>query len=393
MKTNYTMLNGIKMDEKEMVEAEVSESERAALKKALRSKLKRPVKKGQHWRRNAAAAAVLLGVGATALGLTFPAYATSVPFVGDIFKLLDRGNTDSGLYDNYKENSTELNLSKTSQDITITLNDAIFDGKTTTFTFSIQSETDLGEEIRIKGFPTIKQSSGATGSQRIIKVDEGRYAGIISVSSVDHNGEDSVKVDWNIDSIVQTDDGTHKEIKGKWNFGLELAATEQTIQLVGQPAEHEEIVLAIEKIIYSPMSFTVYYDYVIKEETAQKWNNLDVELSIVDNLGNVYSGQGNGGRGIKEVSAMKWSMTKTFQQLYPEASELIVTPTLKYYNSTNENAENAGNAGEKATEQSQIEQDSGVKEESRKEDNLQEDSTKEDSQTVVLDEIVIPIEK
>lgn len=348
MKSDYRMLNGIKIDENEMAEAEVSASEREALKQTLRSKLNRQVKKGRQWQRNAAAAAVLLGVGAVALGLTFPAYATNVPFVGDIFKLIDKGKSDSGLYDSYKENSTQLNLSKTSQDVTITLNDAIFDGKTTTFTFSIDSEADLGENIMLRGYPTIKKSSGASGSQKIIKVDEGRYAGIISVSNVDSDGDDSVKVDWNIDSIIRTD-GTHEEMKGNWNFDLELAATEQTIQLVGQSAEHEETALAIEKIIYSPMSFTVYYEYVSTEETAQKGNNVDVELSIVDNLGNVYNGKGNGGRGIKEDSAMKWSMTKTFQQLNPEASELIITPTI-----------------------------------------LKGD---ENNQTVVLDEFVIPIKK
>lgn len=353
MKRDYGMLNGIKIDENEMVEAEVSESERDALKKALRSKVNRQVKKGQHWRRKAAAAAVLLGVGATALGLTFPANATSVPFVGDIFKLFDKGNTDSGLYDNYKENSTELNSSKTSEDITITLNDAIFDGKTTTFTFSIDSETDLGENIMIRGYPMIKKSSGASGSQRIVKVDEGRYVGIIAVSSIDHNGEDSVKVDWSIDSIVRTDDGTLEVIKGKWNFALELAATEQAVQLVGQQAEYDDTVLLIDKIIYSPMSFTVYYEYVISEDTLQKWNAADIELSIADNAGNVYSGKGNGGRSIKEGSSMKWSMTKTFQQLHLEAAELIITPTVHYYS--------------------------------------KEYNAEEDARTIVLDEIVLPI--
>ncbi len=349
MNNDYRMLNGIKIDENEMVEAEVTDIERAALKRTLRSKLNRRGKKGGHWQRNAAAAAVLLGVGAVALGLTFPAYATSVPFVGDIFKLIDKGSSDSGLYDSYKENSTEINISKTSQDVTITLNDAIFDGKTTTITFSIKSETDLGENLTLKGYPTAQKTSGASGSQKIIKVDEGSYVGIITATSFDHNGEDSIKMNWDIDSIVQMDGDSPREMKGTWNFALELASTEQTVQLVGESVGHEETTLAIEKIIYSPMSFTVYYGYDISKEVAQEWNDPDVELRIVDNLGNVYNGQGNGGRGIKENSGMKWSMTKTFQQLQPDASELIVTPTI-------------------------------VK-------------PGEDGQTVVLDEIVIPIKK
>ncbi len=349
MNNDYRMLNGIKIDENEMVEAEVTDIERAALKRTLRSKLNRRGKKGGHWQRNAAAAAVLLGVGAVALGLTFPAYATSVPFVGDIFKLIDKGSSDNGLYDSYKENATELNVSKTSGDVTITVNDAIFDGKTTTITFSINSEADLGENLMLKGLPSIKDSSGTSGSQKIIKVDEGRYVGIITASSVDHNGDDSIKLNWDINSIVQTDGDTPLERKGAWNFALELASTEQSVQLIGQSAVHEDTTLAIEKIIYSPMSFTVYYGYDISKEVAQEWNDPDIELSIVDNLGNVYNGQGNGGRGIKENSGMKWSMTKTFQQLQPDASELIITPTI-------------------------------VK-------------PGEDGQTVVLDEIVIPIKK
>ena len=45
------------------------------------------------------------------------------------------------------------------------------------------------------------------------------------------------------------------------------------------------------------MSFIVYYDQIVSENISNKWDGVDVELEIKDDLGDVYSGEGNGGKG------------------------------------------------------------------------------------------------
>ena len=56
-----------------------------------------------------AAASILVGLSVATLGIGFPTYG-GLPIVGDIFRFLDNGRT--GLYENYKEFSTELNMTR-----------------------------------------------------------------------------------------------------------------------------------------------------------------------------------------------------------------------------------------------------------------------------------------
>ena len=82
----------------------------------LKRKVKRNVKqsictkKNEKLEKGVAAASILVGVSVAMLGIGFPTYAGGLPIVGDIFRFLDNGRT--GLYENYKEFSTELNMTR-----------------------------------------------------------------------------------------------------------------------------------------------------------------------------------------------------------------------------------------------------------------------------------------
>ena len=88
--------------------------------------------------------------------------AGNIPVIGDIFRFLDNGRT--GLYDDYKEYSTEINMTEESKGISVTINDAIYDGKTVSVTYSIESDQDLGNDPIILGILDIKGSKGQAGS-------------------------------------------------------------------------------------------------------------------------------------------------------------------------------------------------------------------------------------
>lgn len=94
-----------------------------------------------------------------------------MPIVGDIFRFLDNGRT--GLYENYKEFSTELNMTRESNGVKVTINDAVFDGRTITITYSIESEKDLGEKPFPFGSPQVMGFDGGGGSSNVTKVGEG----------------------------------------------------------------------------------------------------------------------------------------------------------------------------------------------------------------------------
>ena len=329
MKDIHELLNDIDINEMEFEEIEVDDLEKARVKKALRKSI-RHKKKRKGWKRNAVAAVVLCGLSVATIGLTFPAYAGSIPVIGDIFRFLDNGRT--GLYDDYKEYSTEINMTDDSNGIKVTLNDAIFDGKTISLTYSIESEHDLGDNPILEDSLDIKGVSSQSGSARISKVDDHQYVGIVTASNLDRDQEDVAKVKWEIDRI-KLPDQNFKEINGKWKFALAIEATERKDVVSERSSESKGVKVNIGKISFTPMSFIVYYDQIISQEVRNKWHAADVELEIKDDLGNSYSGEGNGGSG--DGYSFNWS--KTFEKLNEHASKLIITPHITLREHTPEN--------------------------------------------------------
>lgn len=342
MKNIYELLNDINIDEDEFEEMEVSELEKAKVKNTLKKSINKK-RKMKSWKKNVAIASIFVGLSATTLGLTFPAYAKNIPVIEDIFRFFDNGRVEDsikdnvskdeekGLYYNYKQFSNEINLTKESNGIKITLNDAVFDGKTVTLTYSIESEQDLGEHAGTS-LPKIEGMNALGGTDRTTRIDTNKYVGILTVSSLEDKTLDAANIKWNIDSIQNPDNQT--EIKGDWNFDFSLNAVDSTMQLSDRSSEQNGVKVNIEKISVTPMSFIVYYDQIVSEKVRNKWDGVDVELEIKDDLGNVYSGQGNGGQGTDSYN-MRWS--KTFKKLDSNATKLIVTPhiTLRDYNSNN----------------------------------------------------------
>lgn len=146
-----------------------------------------------------AAASILVGLSVATLGIGFPTYAGGLPIVGDIFRFLDNGRT--GLHENYKEFSTELNMTRESNGVKVTINDAVFDGRTVTITYSIESEKDLGEHPSIFGSPQVSMSNGAAGSSKTTKVGDKKYVGMTTTSDLGSKRMDVANVRWNMESI------------------------------------------------------------------------------------------------------------------------------------------------------------------------------------------------
>ncbi|MEI4803893.1 DUF4179 domain-containing protein [Bacillus sp. FJAT-51639] len=318
MKDIYELLNDINIDETEFEEMEATEFEKANMKRTLKQSIHRK-KHTKSWKVKIAAATVIVGLSATTFGLAFPTYAGSLPIIGDIFRFLDNGRT--GLYDRYKEFSTEMNMTKESKGIKVTINDAIFDGKTTTVTYSIESEQDLGDKPNVLGNLDLMDANGMTGSSQISKVGENKYVGLMTTTHHNPNKKDSINVRWNVEGITIPDQ--KKEIKGNWNFAFHLKAIDSNEKSISGSTEKDGVKVNMEKLAITPMSFIVYYNQEVTKEVRKKWDDVDVELEIKDDLGNQYSGEGNGGTG-KDPYNISWS--KTFQKLDKNATKLIITP-------------------------------------------------------------------
>lgn len=328
MKDIYELLNETNIDIDEFEEAEVSQLEKAKVKRALKKSLNMEPKK-KKWKKRMLAAAIITGLSTATLGLTFPTYASNVPIIGDIFKFFDGEN--GGLYTNYKDYSSAVNLSQESNGITVTINDAIFDGKTVTITYSIETEKDLGERPNILETFNIKGASGMTGSDTITKMDETHYVGLMKMSITNHEDFVDAKIKWPARTIINLETG--EQIKGKWDFAFKLNPTESVDQIIGQQMEQAGVKLELEKLSITPMSFVIYYNQEVTDRIKEQWHEVDVQLEIKDDLGNSYVGEGNGGYGINEYD-LNWSAT--YEKLHENATKLIVTPRVTFRSHTPE---------------------------------------------------------
>ncbi|WP_336825372.1 DUF4179 domain-containing protein [Sporosarcina sp. USHLN248] len=321
----YELFNEIEIDEKEFKEVEVTDIDRAKVKKAVKASVYK--KRKMNWKTKAASAVAVCVLSVGMLGAAFPATAGNIPIIGDIFRFVDNGGT----FDNYKEYSSALNLTEESNGIQITINDAIYDGKTVSVTYTMKSEQDLGEQPSLGGFLDIKGTSGIAGSSAITKVGEHEYVGLITASKIDGADMDQAKVNWNIGNITID---SHDYIKGKWKFAFSLDAAEQLVQQVGKNTARNGVEVAIDKLSISPMSFVVYFNQIVSKEVTDKWHRADVDIEIKDDLGNEYPGVHNGGKGDGQNN---FSWSKTFKKLDPNATKLVITPHVSLYEYTSEN--------------------------------------------------------
>lgn len=138
MKDIYEILNDVDIDESEMDVMEVSDIEKAKVKKYLKKSIN---KNGGLKKKSLIAAALccaLIG-SSVAVGIANPAYAADIPIVVDIFRFLDNGRT--GAYDKYRDYADVVGLTQESNGIKITIKEAIFDGRTLTVALSTYNAT------------------------------------------------------------------------------------------------------------------------------------------------------------------------------------------------------------------------------------------------------------
>lgn len=375
MKNIYEWLQEVPADEAAMREAEqnmqTTDLEKARIKAYVRQHS--GTGRANHTRRRAAwtaAAVILLTVGSVGyIGVNHPAYAAELPIVGDIFRFLDNGRT--GAYDLYQENANEINLTKEDSGIAITLKEAVFDGRTVYYTFEIVSDQALGDyplsgrgtDFQIKGY-----RGGMTGSEGVEQVIEGHYIGQANYS-IDEQRE---KVDCRLDiREIRTEDGG--VIKGKWPFSFTLEAVEQNQQLIGKSVteETENLAVIVDSLEQTPMSFSINYTQILPEKYRddQGGSGITAEVSARDDLGNVYIGECQGGRGNVYTGETTWRTT--FGKLDERATQLIITPSF-YFSS--------GSGGGVAIN------DDGT------ETPLESYSVERESRTVILDDVVIDLQ-
>lgn len=341
MKDIYELLNEVEINDEEMKEVEIEvrqymrqavEGEEAAVKDlekiTIKKALKKRINKKNKWYGKGIVAAITTSVivgGTLYLGIINPTYAANLPIMGDIFRFLDNGRT--GIYDLYKENAQEINVTKESNGVSMTVQDALFDGRTIYITYVVNTDKDLGDAPKIGIDPTLSirdYQGGMTGSAQSRKIDEHTY--VAQRTYTIDEFKESVKCKLNIKEIAKLGSNSQKSIKGNWQFEFELEATEGIREELNKGTTEDGFSVTIDYIMRTPMSYMVKYTQEVPEAYRTEWDDVGTMLEVKDDLGNSYEGEMNGGRGHTGTGIM--SFTMTFGKIDERASKLIITPRI-----------------------------------------------------------------
>ncbi|MGG0670706.1 DUF4179 domain-containing protein [Lederbergia citrisecunda] len=336
----YDHLNDMKMDINQFEVEEVSEAEKSRVMMDLKRKIRKP--KPVRWRKMAAAASITIGLSSAALfGLSFTSFAQEIPIIGQVFKWFN----DDGFYQDYDEHANTLAMTQEDNGIRMTVNEAVFDGKTLYITYDLITETDLGETPWLDGMPKMLDESISrlvSAQHNVKKINDTHYAGITTATLWPDYRVEEGSFEFNINGILMEPRDDAEVIPGNWKFQFDLKATDNKEQVVKLTSAKNGVAVNIKRAVFTPMSFIIYYDERVSTEQQIKWDFISVDIEVRDDLGNIYANEHNGGFDSQH--------SNTFEKLNPKATKLIITPSVRLAqrDGTNENGSYYRNEGSTA---------------------------------------------
>jgi hypothetical protein len=306
------------------VSSRLEDTIKAAIEEGYRQKSQ--LRATNKWKKQVAAAAAAVIIGTTAFGIAFSTQAKEIPVIGNIFAYLSESKM--GNYAEYKDFSKSLEMVQENKGIKLTLNDAIYDGTTVMLTYTMVSEEDLGDEIIVDDWLNIKgYKGGMTGSSGVYQVGDKTYIGFIRISIDEVREELNVK--YNIDRLYSRLNNSKGDfnIKGNWDFKFNIKKTDTDILMANKGAIKDGVKVNVDKITFTPMSTIIHYSQQIPKEVLEGYFGAYTVLAEVkDDLGNVYSGEGNGGSGKRTLM----NFTATYEKVDKNATKLIITPKVGF---------------------------------------------------------------
>lgn len=302
-------LNGAEDIEPMDVTPEENERIKAIVKRKMTRKHKPRV-----WRGVAIAASISL-----AIITSFPAVANQIPLVNDIFNYFNDEN--EGFYDEYEKFSTGIEQTETSNGITVTVDHAVYDGRTVTLTFALETDHALGEHPGFDDFLDVKKSTGAAGTADLRKVGEKEYVGLVSTTPHFDREQEMVSVNWEPRSFWDMETGD--KVEGDWKFQFTLHKVDDEVKFIQQSTADRGVEVVIDQLRVTDISTVIEYRQIVDPAVMKSWEHADAQLSAKDNLGNVYEVNGNGGYS-KDLENFHWSAT--MGKIHPDATRIIFTP-------------------------------------------------------------------
>jgi hypothetical protein len=276
--------------------------------------------------------ALVLGV---LVSVSNPAFAESIPVIGNIFDLF-KDNEKEYVFEEYGDYASHFSLTQESNGVRITVTDAVYDRENITLAYTIESEQDLGEDPSIDGdFYFVGEGNYfQVASQTTEKLDDNTYAGIFIGSLQSGEHPESIDFEWNGTMIRSFDKETASEviepIEGKWDFKVSLGAIEHEVtEFENLTTIDQGIEIELNKMATTPITTSFYLTQIVDKSSIDwiedKWENIVVNYKVYDNLGKEYVLEWDGAWGNSENVMESRIFTKKIDE---EATTLTITPII-----------------------------------------------------------------
>lgn len=245
-------------------------------------------------------------------------YMTELPIIGSVFSIFSE--KEEGLLQ-YERFSEKVGLSKTSNGVTISIDQAVYDGTNVTFTYTVMGDVELDDSTHITGFPTLLEAEDVSTSMDW----EMKQDILVGINSIPHLNEEAAQVNvlWEPASLY-TKEG---EIEGDWKFEFAVDQLKKDPIVLDEKVLGSGVTVHFTEVTFTDIAVNIAYQQLVDPSLLKESGAVEAELIAQDNLGNVYKVPHNGGTaygGANTQEDLFW--TATMRGLNPEATVLTFYP-------------------------------------------------------------------
>ena len=271
------------------------------------------------------------------LGFSFPNYARQIPLIGGIFELYYQ--MTGGYTPELQEFAQEVNITGAVEGMSITIEEAVFDGQNVFFSYLIESYHPLNREygfditnlgLLVNGVEVHGDRSWAGGAGMPQQVAENTYIVVAMVSFCQPLYDIT-------EAVVHFD-------LGGWNVAFPITRIESRENVHGLSAAYDGFAMEITQILFTPLGINLHYIYefpsayglgftdwsLFIDDAATEQVRVTLEFQVLDDLGNEY--RITAGAGQFEHSGFR-GWVQFAQESHATAREVIITPyfIITYY--------------------------------------------------------------
>ncbi|MEK4486087.1 DUF4179 domain-containing protein [Psychrobacillus sp. FSL H8-0484] len=316
--TDYKKLVELNIDEIEPVEVSVFEEQR------VKQYIMGRKKKTNVFKYIAIVASITIGA-TIATSFAVPSLASQIPIFNNIMSYFSDENSYNS---NFTDVATDISQVKSSNGVSIIIEDAVYDGSSITVSYAIETDKDLGLNPRTSAMFDVQGAEGMGSTGTIEKVNETTYVGTEKITPIFNGSKpDTIEISWEPDAFVITE--TNESIIGDWQFAFELPALVNKKELVNQSVTNNGVTVKINSYETNDLSTVIHYEQTVEKHVLEEWPEVTVEIiNVQDDLGNKYSVDGNGGTSRDNGLSFKWS--STIKSIDPNAKSITIIPVIYF---------------------------------------------------------------